>query len=460
MEENRRSGIRNMTEGGCTKNLLLFAAPMLVGSVLQEFYNLVDSWVVGNYVGDSALAAVGVAFPVVFLFISLFMGLATGSTVVIAQFFGAGRMDRVRDAVDTAYTSFLVSILPLTGLALLLVDPILTVLRIDPGAYASARTYMLIICAGLLGNVGYNTNAGILQGLGNSRTTLLFLAVATVLNIVLDLATVLLWNMGVAGVAYATIFAQLVSWLFGIFYINKKYPEIRIRPLHWHIDRELFGQILRIGLPAGLQAGTISVGMMAVMSKVNTFGEVYTAAYNVGHKMDNLAFLPVQALSNAATAFVGQNIGANLPQRVRRGTRSALLLAIGWCFAVNAGMLPFRTELIALFTKTPEAVAAGGQYLLCLLPFYPFFAVMFCLNNIMRGAGESVVPMLIAFVGQIFARVPAVWYLADHYGPDYMYLGFGVGWIVAMALAVGYYLTGRWKRHGSMAAKSAPDRAE
>ncbi|MGM9662673.1 MAG: MATE family efflux transporter [Oscillospiraceae bacterium] len=448
-------GMRNMTEGNCAKNILLFALPMLAGSLLQQLYNLVDSWVVGNYVGDSALAAVGVAYPVLFLFVSLFMGIGTGSTVVISQFFGAGKMDRVRDAVDTAYATFLITVIPLTVLALLLVEPLLLLLRIDESAFHDAKIYMTIVCAGLIGNVGYNTNAGILQGLGNSRTPLLFLAVATVLNIILDLVTVIVLHMGVAGVACATIFAQAVSWLFGIFYINRKYPEIRIRPRHWHIDRALLQEIVRIGLPAGIQSATISLGMMAVMGRVNTYGEAYTAAYNVGHKMDNLAFLPVQALASAGTAFVGQNMGASKPQRVKEGTKAAIAMAIVWCVIVNAGMLPIRKWLIALFSDTPAVVEAGAQYLLCLLPFYPFFAVMFCLNSIMRGAGESVVPMLIAFVGQIVFRVPAVYLLAHFFGPDYMYLGFGIGWIAASAIAVAYYASGRWKRHGSMAARAA-----
>ena len=182
----RESGIRNMTEGSALRHIVWFTLPLLAGNFLQQFYNMVDSWVVGNYVSDAALAAVGVGFPVIFLFTSLFSGIATGGTVVIAQAFGAGKPERVRHAIDSLYTAFVRSILPITIIALLLVSPLMTVLQVDPAAWVETRTYLLGVCAGLIGNIGYNLNAGILNGVGNSSTTLLFLMVSTVLNILLE----------------------------------------------------------------------------------------------------------------------------------------------------------------------------------------------------------------------------------------------------------------------------------
>lgn len=458
-----KKSMRNMTEGSCWKNILLFALPMLAGNLLQQAYNLVDSWVVGNYVGDGALAAVGVAFPVLFLFISLFQGISTGSTVVISQFFGAGRMDRVKDAVTTTYTAFLIVIFPLTAVAVAVVEPLLILLNIDQSAFAEAKTYMIIVCAGLVGNVGYNVNAGILRGLGDSRTPLLLLVISTVINVVLDFVTVILWHMGVAGVAYATIIAQGASWLFGIFYINRKYSEIHLslrffrfdkeKGLHFCWEHELLRQIIRIGLPAGMQTGLVSIGIMTVMGRVNSYGEAYTAAYNVGQKLDGIAIMPIQSIAAAATAFVGQNMGANKPERVKQGTKATLIMVVIWSLVVDALILPFREPLAALFSDTPEVIRITGQYVAALLPFYPFFGTMFSLNSIMRGAGESMVPMMIAFVGQIICRVPAVYLLAHFFGPDYMFLGFPAGWVVGSILASLYYRGGRWKRHGSIAAK-------
>ena len=446
-----RNGTRDMTVGPPAGHILYFALPLLAGSLLQQLYNMVDSWVVGRYVGDGALAAVGVGFPVLTMFSSLFIGLSSGGTVVIAQFFGAGKMDRVRDAVDTIYAAFLASILPLTALALLAVGPILRLLQVEAAAYDEAYLYLMVVCAGLIGSVGYNLNAGILGGLGNSRSTLLFLAVASGMNIVLDLVLVLSCGLGVLGVALGTIIAQAASWLFGVVYIGLRYPQISLRLLPRKFDRALFGQIMGIGLPAGVQMSLVALGAMVVMGKINTYGKEFTAGYNVGFRLDQLAFLPIQSLSSAVISFVGQNIGAKEMDRARQGIRITVLLSAAWAVLMTAALMPFSEPLVAFFSGTPEVVHAGAVYLRCIMPFYVMFAVMFCLNNAMRGAGDSVFPMVDVILSLILVRVPAVYYLADRFGPDYMYYGCAVGWTVGLALSVGWYLSGRWKRHGSLA---------
>lgn len=446
----RERGTRDMTEGSPGRHLLAFSLPLLAGSFLQQLYNMVDSYVVGNYVGDSALAAVGVGFPVVFMFTSLFMGLSNGGTVVIAQFYGAGRMDRVRDAIDTIYTAFVCAAVPITLAAVLLVTPLLSLLQVQPDAYQDAWLYLTVVCAGLAGAIGYNLNAGVLGGLGNTRTTLLFLAVSSVLNIVLDLALVLYGGLGVLGVALGTIISQAVSWLFGIFYINRRYPDLAIRPFCRRFDRKLFREIMGIGLPAGVQMSLVALGSMVVMGKINSFGKEYTAAYNVGSRLDQLGFLPVQSLSSAVMAFVGQNMGAKKPDRVRQGIRITVIAAVVWSLVMQV-LIPLGPALVALFTGTPTVIRAGAVYLWCIMPFYPLFSVMFCLNNAMRGAGDSVFPMVDVIFSLILLRVPAVYYLADRYGPDYMYYGIGIGWVLGFLLSVIYYCSGRWKRKGSLA---------
>ena len=446
----RENGMRNMTVGSPAGHIFYFALPLLAGSFLQQLYNMVDSWVVGNYAGDAALAAVGVGFPVIFMFTSLFMGLSNGGTVVIAQFYGAGNMDRVRDAVDTIYTAFMASAIPITALALGLVRPVLLLMQVEEDAWAESWLYLAVVSAGLIGAIGYNLNAGILGGLGNSRTTLLFLAISSVMNIVLDLVFVLGLGMGVLGVALGTIISQAFSWLFGLFYINRHYPEIAIRPFCRRFDKALFRQIMGIGLPAGIQMSLVAVGAMVVMSKINSFGKEYTAAYNVGSKLDSLAFLPVQSLSNAVTAFVGQNIGARRLDRARQGIRITVAASVAWS-AVMLVLIPLGPTLVGFFSDTPAVIQSGSVYLKCIMPFYLLFSVMFCLNNAMRGAGDSLFAMVDVIFSLILVRVPAVYWFADHYGPDYMYYGVGVGWCVGFTLSVVYYLSGRWKRKGSLA---------
>ena len=450
MEEQTTSGLRNMTEGSPARHIFAFALPLLAGSFLQQLYNMVDSWVVGNYVGDGALAAVGIGFPVLFMLTSLFIGLSNGGTVVISQFYGAGKAHRARDAVDTIYTTFMAAAIPVTILAVLLVRPLLTLLKVDPTAQHEAQVYLTTICAGVVGTIGYNLNAGILAGFGNSRSTLLFLTISSVLNIFLDFLFVAGFHMGVFGAALATILAQLVSWLFGIYYINRHYPAFAIHPFSRRFDGGLFRQIFSIGLPSGIQMSLVAVGGMAVMGSVNVYGKEYTAGYNIGSRIDQMAFLPIQSLCNAVTSFVGQNMGANKPQRIRRGIRITVLSSMLWSIACLL-LIPLAPSIIAVFSRTPRVIEAGSIYVGCVMPFYAVFAIMFCLNNAMRGAGESVFPMVDTVLSMILLRVPLVFWLSAHYGAAYMFYGIGIGWIAGCALSLLYYFSGRWKRHGSLA---------
>ena len=443
---------RNMTVGSPAGHILAFALPLLAGSFLQQFYNMVDSWVVGNYVSDAALAAVGMGFPVMTLFQALFIGLSTGGTVIIAQYYGAGKGEAVKNAVDTIYTAFMRSVIPVTVIALLLLRPMLRLLRVDESAWHETWVYLAVVTVGLVGTIGYNFNAGILNGLGNSRTTLIFLAVAAVMNIVLDLVFVLVFHMGVFGVALATIIAQAFSWLFGIFYINRRYPEIAIHPFNGHLDRKLLRQIINIGLPSGLQMSLVSIAVMAVTSKVNSFGtEVWGAGFNVGNKLDSMAFLPVQSLCSAATAFVGQNMGAGKPDRAARGTWVTVGLSAVWTAVCTLILLKWGHVFAGLFTPEAAVVESTSVYLDCVMPPYILFTTFYVLNAAMRGAGDSLFPMVNTIASMLLVRLPALYFLANAYGPEYMYWGYAVGWIAGCALSVGYFCTGKWKKKGSLA---------
>lgn len=441
----REGGIRNMTEGSSLRHIALFTLPLLAGNFLQQFYNMVDSWVVGNYVSDAALAAVGVGFPVIFLFTSLFSGIAIGGTVVIAQAFGAGKPERVRSTIDSLYTAFVRSILPITVVSMLLVEPLMTVLRVDPAARGETRTYLLVVCAGLIGNIGYNLNAGILNGVGSSSTTLLFLMVSTVLNILLDLVLVLVFAMGVLGVALGTVIAQACSWLFGIWYINRNYPQLSIHPFNGAFDRKLFREIIRIGLPSGIQMSLVALGSMCVLSKVNSYGKAFTAGFNVGNKLDTLAFLPTQSMAAAVTSFVGQNLGAGREDRARQGVRISVTLAVVWTVLSSAAVVWQCDPLSRAFSPDPAVIAASAQYLRCVMPPYVLFSTLFVLNSAMRGAGDSLYPMVNVVASVILLRVPFLYLLANRFGPDFMYWSYGIGWAVACVLSIRHYVTGKWR---------------
>ena len=342
-------------------------------------------------------------------------------------------------------------VLPITAVALLIARPVLVLMRVEDSAMGEAYLYLMIVSGGLIGTIGYNINSGILQGLGNSRASLLFLGISAVMNIILDLLFVLRFHWGVAGVAIATIIAQFCSWLFGVFYINHNYTAFAIRPFCLRFDRGLFKKIMGIGLPAGIQFATVSIGMMAVMSQVNAFGTSYAAGYNVGNKLDSMAFLPVQAMASAITAFVGQNVGARKEDRVRRGVFTGIAYSIAWCLLIIAILYPARFAAASFFTDSQGAINGAALLLQCILPFYPFFAVQFTMGSVMRGAGESVVPMLTVVASQVLLRIPGVYLLAHFFGPEYMYYGFGIGWLFGSTATVLYFLSGRWKRRGSLA---------
>ena len=350
-----------------------------------------------------------------------------------------------------AYTFFTLAVVPITVVALLIARPVLVLMRVEDAAMGEAYLYLMIVSGGLIGTIGYNINSGILQGVGNSRASLLFLGISAVMNIVLDLLFVLQFHWGVAGVAIATIISQFCSWIFGVFYINRNYPAFAIRPFCLRFDKGLFKKIMGIGLPAGIQFATVSMGMMAVMSQVNAFGTSYAAGYNVGNKLDSMAFLPIQAIASAITAFVGQNVGAKKEDRVRRGVFTGICYSIAWCVLIIAILYPARFAAASFFTDSQGAIRGAALLLQCILPFYPFFAVQFTMCSVMRGAGESVVPMLTVVTSQVLLRIPGVYLLAHFFGPDYMYYGFGIGWIFGSIATVLYFLSGRWKRRGSLA---------
>ncbi len=442
----RKNKMTDMTVGNPTKLILLFALPLIAGNFLQQLYNMVDSIVVGRFVGTTALAAVGTAFPVVFLLASLFMGLGMGAMVMVSQFYGAGDRERLQATIDTIYTALVVGAIPLSIIGMLLSGPLVAALGVPADVLPEFRIYLLFMLGGLIGNLGYNVNSGILQGLGDSTTPLLFLAIACGLNIVLDLVFVICFHWGVAGVAAATIIAQTFSWLFGVFYINKKYEGLHIRPFGMHFDKKLFGQIMKLGLPIGVQQALFSVGIMAMLRLVNASGSDFIAGYNAANKLDAIAFMPIQSFASAATTYVGQNIGANKPERVRKGALSAVAMSV--VFSVVAGVILLITGpfCMQLFSTSSAVIASGMAYLNRILPFYALLAVMFILNGIMRGAGETTIPLLSSILSLWLARVPAAYLLAHFFGPENMHFCYVIGWILGLAICVPYYMSGKWKQ--------------
>lgn len=436
--------LNTMAEGSPSKIILKFALPMLVGNILQQLYNMVDSIVVGNYVGKLALAAVGTGFPIIFMLSAMFIGLGLGATVLISQYIGAGDMSNVQKTAQTIYTAMIVGSIPISIIGIILSKPILLLINTPPDALHMANTYMRIIFLGMIGSFGYNVNAGILQGFGDSKSSLLFLAIATVINIVLDLLFVLVFHWDVAGVAIATIIAQACSWIFGIFYMKKKYEVLNFPVFKFRFDKAIFKKIVKIGLPTGIQQTLFSIGIMSMQSLVNSYGSDFIAGFNAANKIDTFAFMPVQSFSNAITTFTGQNIGAKRMDRVHQGMKAGMIMSIIVCI-VCLLVIPFGPYLLGLFNSDSAVIESGMIYLNNVMPFYPILAILFMLNGVIRGAGETIIPMVGTIASLWLGRIPSAYFIADKFGKEYIFISYAIGWGFAMIISGIYYMSGRWK---------------
>ncbi len=436
--------MNTMTEGSTLKIILTFAFPMLIGNILQQLYNMVDSIVVGNYVGKLALAAVGTGFPIIFMMAAMFIGLGLGATILISQYIGAGDMNSVQKTAQTIYTAMILGSIPISIIGIFLSEPILILINTPVDALPMAKIYMMIVFLGMIGSFGYNVNAGILQGFGDSKSSLLFLAIATVINIILDLVFVIVFHWGVAGVAIATIIAQAASWIFGIVYMRKKYEILRFPILRFRFDRVILKKIIKLGLPTGIQQTLFSIGIMSLQSLVNSYGSDFIAGFNAANKIDTFAFMPIQSFSNAVTTFTGQNIGAKRMDRVHQGTVTAISLSVVVCIACLV-IVPLGPYLLGLFSPDVAVIEAGMIYLKNVMPTIALLAVVFTINAVIRGAGESIVPMIGAIVSLWLGRIPAAYFIADKFGKEYMFLSYAVGWAFWLLISGPYYLSGKWK---------------
>lgn len=435
-----------MTLGDPYRLILIFSLPLLIGNIFQQLYNMVDSIVVGNYVGTKALAAVGTGFPVIFMLSSVFMGVSIGATIMISQYYGAKDIESIKKSIATIYTAMMLSSIPLTVIGIVCTEPLLRLMKVpDDGTLEMAKVYMIVIFVGIIGSIGFNLNSGILQGLGDSHSSLLFLLIATIINIVLDLVFTVLLGWGVFGVAFATIIAQFCSWIYGVYFINKHYTFIHIKIFQIYFDKDFFRKAMKLGIPSGIQQALFSIGIMAMQALVNSYGSDFMAGFNGANKIDTFAFMPIQSFSTAVTTYVGQNVGAAKLDRVKSGTKAGLTLSIGSSIVISAILYPLSGLLMRMFNQDPNVISSGVAYLHCVLPFYLLLALLFIINSVLRGAGEMTVPMIATFVSLWFARVPTAFFIATIWGKEYIYYSYAIGWLFGILISLTYYQTGKWK---------------
>jgi len=438
--------MHDLTTGKEGKLIFQFAAPMLLGNIFQQLFSVVDSIVVGNYIGKTALAAIGASFPVIFMMISMIIGLVMGTTIVISQYYGAGDLVKVKRAIDTMYIYSFIAGTIATVAGITLAEPVLRLLALPEEIMPQAKQYLRIYFCGMLIFFGYNGTSAVLRGLGDSKTPLYFLIIGTIANIILVILFVGIFRWGVAGAAYSTLLANGLAFLLAIIWLNKTHKLIRIAIRGLHFDREVFRQSLRIGLPTGLQQTLIAFGNLAVLGIVNTFGTNVVAAFSVAYRIDSLAIIPAMSFAAAFSTFVGQNIGANKTDRIRTGLISAIKMSGSVTIVTTILIIVFGNLLMNLFTSDQEVIKIGNQYLTIVSSFYLVFALMFIYQGAMRGAGETMIPMLFSLFSLWLIRIPLAYFLSRKTGATGIWWATPVGWIFGLAFSYAYYKTGRWKK--------------
>lgn len=429
-----------MTQGSIWRQLVGFSVPMAIGLLFQQLYNTVDTIVVGQFVSTQALAAVGSTSSIINMLVGLSAGLSTGASVIISQCYGAHDYRSLHDAVHTTISAtFLISIL-CTGLGILIVEPMLGIMSTPPDVMEEARTYLTIYFAGIGGLFVYNMGSGILRAVGDSKRPLYFLIFSAVLNTGFDLLFVIVFHMGVAGVAYATILAQFLSAALVLVVLTHDHTPYGIRWRDLSLKRDMLGRILSIGLPSGVQQAITSFSNVFVQGYINFFGSACMAGWSSYNKLDVFVLIPMQSIALALTTFVGQNYGAGRMDRARKGVRQALMMTLSVTALLCVAVIASARPLNSLFTSDEEVIAHGVRFITIISPFY----LACCLNQIyagaLRGAGNAKTPMIIMLFSFVLFRQVYL-FVNKQLGNSFLgvTLAYPMGWVVCSLLMFLFY---------------------
>ena len=432
----------DMTQGNITRHIISFALPLLIGNVFQQLYNTVDTWVVGNYVSYVAFSAVGTVGPIINMLIGFFMGLSSGAGVVISQYYGARRYEEVHDTVHTAMVMTLIMGVAFTAIGLAMTPFMLRLMNTPENVMPESTAYLTIYFSGILGLMVYNIGAGILRAVGDSQRPFYFLVVCAVMNTVLDLVFVLVFHMGVEGVALATILSQGTSAVLVVITLMRTDSCIKLRIRDLRLNFAMLGKIFRVGIPAAIQMAITAFSNIFVQSYINYFGDNCMSGWTAYAKIDQLLFLPMQSIALASTTFVGQNLGRNQVDRAKQGVRQALIIAIISTLILMVPVMVFASPVVAFFNSKAEVVQIGTMLLHWLSPFY----VLCCFNQIysgaLRGAGNSRAPMIIMLSSFVAFRQVYLFIMArvcNEIIPIAM--SYPAGWLLCSTLTTIYYHT-------------------
>lgn len=434
-----------MTEGSIFRNLLFFAIPLILGNLLQQTYNAVDSIIVGNYVGSNALAAVGAGTSLINLLIAFGQGAAVGAGVIIAQYLGARDAKNIKKAVHTSVAIALVLGVVLTVLGLLFTRRILILMSTPAEVLDDAASYLQVFSVGLVFNVLYNMAAGILNSAGNSKRSLIYLAAAAVTNIVMDIVLIVFCNMGVVGAAVATDLSQAVSCILAFGFLIRVPDDYKVVLKDIRIHRQMMLRVIRIGLPTGIQNMVISLSNILLQSSVNGFGAAAMAGFCAYLKIDGFTVLPALSFSMAITTFVGQNYGAGIYSRLKKGVLVTVIMCTVYTVISGAALLIFAHGVMHLFSSDESVIEYGIAAMKYFCPFYWILGLMHALGGAVRGTGHSMPPMVIMLVSMCLFRIAWILLVLPFFETiDGIFVLYPVTWGIGAVLMIIYFFTAEW----------------
>lgn len=436
-----------ITEGVIWKQLLIFFFPILIGTFFQQLYNTVDTVIVGQYVGKEALAAVGTTGTLINLLVGFFVGLASGATVIISQFYGRGDNKNVSDAVHTSMALAIAGGIVMMVLGIATARPCLELLGVPEDVMDGALTYIIVYYCGIIANMIYNVGTGILRAIGDSKMPLYVLIACCLANIVLDLLFVVAFHWNVFGVALATILSQVISAFLIMLRLMRTTDSYRVELKKIRFHGKLLKDVIRIGLPSGLQSVMYSFSNLLVQSAINSFGTDTIASWAAIAKIDGFIWMVMSAFGISITTFVGQNFGAAKYDRVKKGTRICLWMALGTTIVLSVLLFVFKAPLLRFFTNDDAVVEIGQQFFRVLAPSYFVFVFIEIFSGAIRGSGEATQPMLITCVGVCGLRVLWILFaLPLHRTMPMVAMNYPVTWVVTAAIFIIYYYRMNWLR--------------
>lgn len=442
-----KSRSMDMTEGSIVKLLIAFSIPLLMGNIFQQLYNTVDSLVVGNFVGKEALAAVGSTGPVINTLITFFGGLSLGATVIISRFFGAHDDEKLHSAIETTMALTFVSGIVCTILSICAAPWLLRFMDTPEDVMPEASTYLRIYFAGVFGLLLYNIGSGILRAVGDTKRPLYFLIFSSIMNIVLDLVFVIVFHMGIAGVAYATIISQFVSAILILILLSRTKENYRFVWKDLHINWQLVRQICSIGMPAGLQQAITSFSNVYVQSYINGFGSGCMAGWSSYSKIDMFVMLPMMSIAQAITTFASQNIGAGNLERAKKGTKTALIMSVGIAFTIAGLLWIFAPQFARMFSQEEDVAYYCVLFLRQNIFFFVSSAVTQVFSGTLRGAGNSKTPMILMLTSYVAFRQVYLFIVKQVcYTPSLVGFGYPAGWMVCALLTTLYYCFSGWDK--------------